>query len=92
MHRCLAAVLAASLLPPTAAGAAAARRVTVPNVVGRQEIVAQQRLRHAGLRSLVLYVHSLTLAGTVVAQKPKAGVRVRARTRVTISVSGGPGP
>jgi beta-lactam-binding protein with PASTA domain len=66
--------------------------VTVPDLVGLSSDEAAARLRALGLTPQVVSVHSLEVAGTVVAQEPAAGVRVARGTRVTISVSGGPGP
>ena len=64
----------------------------MPNVVGAPKATAQARLLAAHLRPRAVYVKSLRLVGTVVAEDPRAGRRVLVNTRVTISVSRGPGP
>jgi beta-lactam-binding protein with PASTA domain len=70
----------------------AIHRTTVPHLLGLQTVVAQSRLRRAGLRSRVIHVKSLKQVGTVVAQSIRPGVKVALRTRVSISISSGPGP
>jgi beta-lactam-binding protein with PASTA domain len=72
--------------------AAGAAQVAVPDVIGDEKDLAEQRLQVAGLSPNVLYVESLHLVGTVVAQDPPGGARVDPGTRVTISISRGPGP
>ncbi len=71
---------------------AAAGEVAVPDVLGDLKDRAEQRLRHAGLSPRVVYVESLRLVGTVVAQDPSGGSSVASGSPVTISISSGPGP
>jgi eukaryotic-like serine/threonine-protein kinase len=68
----------------------AARTVTVPNVVGLQQTVAQRRLNSAGLGSRVRYVSSQKPSGQVVAQGPAAGATANKGSKVQLSVSVGP--
>ena len=68
----------------------APRTVTVPDVVGMDQTVAQQRLRSAGLLVSVSYVTSRTPEGRVTAQTPSGGSTVERGSRVRISVSTGP--
>jgi beta-lactam-binding protein with PASTA domain len=68
----------------------AARTVTVPNVVGLQQTVAQRRLNSAGLGSRVRYVSSQKASGQVVAQGPAAGATANKGSKVQLSVSVGP--
>jgi serine/threonine-protein kinase len=65
---------------------------TVPDLVGAEKDAAEQRLQGIGLDPNVVYVQSLQLVGTVVAQDPGGGTMVDPGTRVTISISSGPGP
>ena len=88
-------LVALAVAQPTVAGVLsvpAASRTTVPQLLGLQIATAQKRLHKAGLASRVVYVKSLALVGSVVAQRPKAGVNVRLGTRVSLSISSGPGP
>ncbi len=73
-------------------GSVAARKVTVPRVVGLLKTNAVVRLQRAHLRTTAVSVHSNALVGTVLAQKPSAGSKVLRGTRVRITVSSGPGP
>jgi serine/threonine-protein kinase len=65
---------------------------TVPDLIGAEKDAADQRLQGIGLAPNVVYVQSLQLVGTVVAQDPGGGAKVDPGTRVTISISSGPGP
>ena len=84
--------------PPAATGGGgggggtttAPRTVTVPNVVGIDQTIAQRRLRSAGLLVTVSYVASRTPEGRVTAQSPSGGSTVERGSRVRISVSTGP--
>lgn len=67
-----------------------AQQVTVPDVVGLQQAVAQRRLNSAGVRSRVTYVASSRPSGQVVSQSPSAGTSLARGSRVRISVSLGP--
>jgi beta-lactam-binding protein with PASTA domain len=69
----------------------AATKVTVPDVVGLQQSVAQRRLNSAGLRARVRYVASSRPSGQVVGQSPGGGTSVARDSRVRIAVSLGPG-
>jgi serine/threonine-protein kinase len=76
-------------------GAAPARpsgQVSVPDLMGQLTDAAQQHVSDLGLAPFVVYVESLKLVGTVIAQAPAAGTRVAPGTRVTITISRGPGP
>jgi len=77
---------------PGAESGVAARKVTVPKVVGMMKAVAVSRLQRAHLRVTAVSMHSNVLVGTVLAEKPAAGAKVRRGTRVRITVSSGPGP
>jgi beta-lactam-binding protein with PASTA domain len=68
----------------------ATQKVSVPNVVGLQQAVAQRRLNAAGLRSRVQYVASSKPSGQVVLQTPAAGESVARGSRVSLNVSRGP--
>jgi eukaryotic-like serine/threonine-protein kinase len=81
------AVAAGAAPAPTTTG-----QTTVPDLVGAERDAADQRLEGIGLAPNVVYVHSLQLVGTVVAQDPGGGAKVDPGTRVTISISSGPGP
>ena len=67
-----------------------ARAVTVPNVVGLQQSVAQRKLHAAGLGARVLYVTSSKSSGIVVSEAPSAGSTAPSGSKVTIRVSVGP--
>jgi serine/threonine-protein kinase len=69
-----------------------AASVSVPRVVGLNQIVAQRRLQAAGLTSNVVYVSSRQPAGRVVAQRPLPGTKVKRGSRVRLNVSTGPNP
>jgi beta-lactam-binding protein with PASTA domain len=75
---------------PGGGGKAKPARVTVPNVVGKQQAGAQQTLVRAGLRSRVTYVTSQQPRGTVIAQSPRAGATAKRNVRVALKVSTGP--
>jgi serine/threonine-protein kinase len=66
--------------------------VSVPDLMGQLTDAAQQHVSDLGLAPFVVYVESLRLVGTVIAQTPAAGTRVAPGSRVTISISRGPGP
>jgi serine/threonine-protein kinase len=74
----------------TGGGGTKAARVTVPNVVGKQQPAAQRALARAGLRSRVTYVTSQQPDGTVVAQSPRAGATAKRNSRVALKISTGP--
>jgi eukaryotic-like serine/threonine-protein kinase len=66
---------------------------TVPNVVGRSQASAQQLVRRASLRPVVVKQPSAKVpGGTVLAQKPGAGVVLKSGSPVTLVISRGPPP
>lgn len=67
-------------------------QVVVPDVVGTQQVPAQQQLQRAGFGVTVGFVPSDEAAGVVVAQNPSAGTRARRGSYVHINVSEGPQP
>jgi beta-lactam-binding protein with PASTA domain len=66
--------------------------VTVPDVTGRQQDVAQKQLNAAGLKAGVVYVASDDSQGTVVSQAPEGGTTQKRGTRIQLNVSLGPTP
>ena len=64
--------------------------VTVPDVTGQQQDVAQKQLNAAGLKAGVVYVASDELQGTVVSQAPEGGTTQKRGTRIQLNVSLGP--
>jgi beta-lactam-binding protein with PASTA domain len=66
--------------------------VTVPDVAGRAQEVAQRQLNSAGLKAGVVYVPSDQPEGTVVSQSPEAGTTQKRGTRIQLNVSLGPSP
>jgi serine/threonine-protein kinase len=66
--------------------------VTVPDVTGRQQDVAQKQLNVAGLKAGVVYVASDEPQGTVVSQAPEGGTTQKRGTRIQLNVSLGPTP
>ena len=66
--------------------------MTVPDVTGEQQDVAQHELNAAGLKAGVVYLKSDEERGTVISQAP-AGATTRARgTRIQLNASFGPRP
>jgi beta-lactam-binding protein with PASTA domain len=66
--------------------------VTVPDVTGRQQDVAQKQLNAAGLKAGVVYVASDEPQGTVVSQAPEGGTTQKRGTRIQLNVSLGSTP
>jgi beta-lactam-binding protein with PASTA domain len=66
--------------------------VTVPDVTGQQQNVAQKQLNAAGLKAGVVYVTSDEVQGTVVSQAPEGGTTQKRGTRIQLNVSLGPTP
>ena len=66
------------------------KQVTIPNVVGQNQIDAVKALTQQGLESRVVEVNSNESAGTVTGQSPAANVVVVEGTQVRINVSSGP--
>jgi serine/threonine-protein kinase len=64
--------------------------VTVPDVTGQQQDVAQRQLNAAGLKAGVVYVASDEVQGTVVSQAPEGGTTQKRGTRIQLNVSRGP--
>jgi beta-lactam-binding protein with PASTA domain len=69
-----------------------AKPVVVPPVVGQSQGSAVNALTGVGLKPVLQTVPSARPAGTVVAQKPKAGSEVDKRSKVTLNISTGTGP
>jgi len=63
--------------------------VTVPDVIGQQQDVAQKQLNAAGLKAGVVYVPSDEVQGTVVSQAPEGGTKQKRGTRIQLNVSRG---
>jgi serine/threonine-protein kinase len=70
----------------------AVKPVVVPQVVGQSQGSAVNALAAVKLKPVLKNVASTKAAGTVVAQKPKAGVQVDKGSKVTLNVSTGSGP
>ena len=66
------------------------KQVTIPNVVGENQIDAVKALTQQGLQSRVVEVTSSKEQGTVTGQSPQGGVTVVEGTEVRINVSSGP--
>jgi beta-lactam-binding protein with PASTA domain len=66
--------------------------VTVPDVTGQQQSVAQKQLNAAGLKAGVVYVASDESQGTVVSQAPEGGTTQKRGSRIQLNVSLGPTP
>ena len=66
--------------------------VTVPEVTGQQQDVAQKQVNTAGLKAGVVYVASDEPQGTVLSQAPQAGTTQKRGTRVQLNVALGPTP
>jgi serine/threonine-protein kinase len=69
-----------------------AKPVVVPQVVGQSQGSAVNALTGVGLKPVLQNVGSAKPAGTVVAQKPKAGSEVDKGSKVTLNISTGTGP
>ena len=66
--------------------------VTVPDLTGQPQEIAQRRLNSAGLKSGIVYVPSNEPEGTVLSQSPEAGTTQKRGTRIQLNVSLGPNP
>jgi serine/threonine-protein kinase len=64
--------------------------VTVPDVTGQQQDVAQKQLNVSGLKAGVVYVASDEVQGTVVSQAPEGGTTQKRGSRIQLNVSLGP--
>jgi serine/threonine-protein kinase len=69
-----------------------AKPVVVPQVVGQSQGSAVNAVTGVGLKPVLQNVGSAKPAGTVVAQKPKAGSEVDKGSKVTLNISTGTGP
>jgi beta-lactam-binding protein with PASTA domain len=69
-----------------------AKPVVVPQVVGQSQGSAVNALTGVGLKPVLQNVASAKPAGTVVAQKPKAGSEVDKGSKVALNISTGTGP
>jgi beta-lactam-binding protein with PASTA domain len=69
-----------------------AKPVVVPQVVGQSQGSAVSALTAVGLKPVLQNVGSTKPAGTVVAQKPKAGSELDKGSKVTLNISTGTGP
>jgi len=78
--------------PPPPPAASKPATVTVPDVTGQQQNVAQRQLNAAGLKAGVVYVASDEQQGTVVSQAPNGGTKQKRGTRIQLNVSLGPTP
>jgi serine/threonine-protein kinase len=70
---------------------AAPQQVSVPNVVGKPQAVAEAEVRQAGLVPKSAPVQSEKEEGTVVDQNPQPGGEVSEGTQVSLNISAGPG-
>ena len=77
-------------VPPPPPPPAKPATVTVPDVTGQQQDVAQKQLNAAGLKAGVVYVASDEVQGTVVSQAPEGGTTQKRGTRIQLNVSRGP--
>jgi serine/threonine-protein kinase len=67
-------------------------RVSVPDVTGQQQDVAQRKLNAAGLKAGVVYLESDEERGTVISQAPGGGTTRARGTRIQLNASFGPRP
>ena len=66
--------------------------MTVLDVTGQQQNVAQRKLNAAGLKAGVVYLKSDQDQGTVVSQAPAGGTTRARGTRIQLNVALGPRP
>jgi len=78
--------------PPPPPPPAKPQTVTVPDITGQQQDVAQKQLNAAGLKAGVVYVSSDQPQGVVLSQAPTAGTTQKRGTRIQLNVSLGPTP
>jgi beta-lactam-binding protein with PASTA domain len=69
-----------------------APKTTVPDLVGKSATDAVSTLANANLKAKVVKVPNEQPVDTVIAQDPKAGIRVQQGTTVRVNVSKGPTP
>lgn len=75
----------------TLTASSGAKPVVVPQVIGQSQGSAVSALTAVGLKPVLQNVGSAKPAGTVVAQKPKAGSEVDKGSKVTLNISTGTG-
>ena len=78
--------------PPPPPPPAPPARVTVPDVTGDQQDVAQRELNAAGLKAGVVYLKSDEDRGSVISQAPAGGTTRARGTRIQLNASFGPRP
>jgi eukaryotic-like serine/threonine-protein kinase len=78
--------------PPPPPPPAPPVRVSVPDVSGQQQDVAQRKLNAAGLKAGVVYLESDEDRGTVISQAPAGGTTRARGTRIQLNASFGPRP
>jgi beta-lactam-binding protein with PASTA domain len=78
--------------PPPPAGSTKPATVTVPDVTGQPQEVAQRRLNSTGLKAGLVYVPSQEEQGTVVSESPDSGGKQKRGARIQLNVSLGPTP
>jgi beta-lactam-binding protein with PASTA domain len=78
--------------PPPPPPPAPSASVTIPDLTGQLQEVAQRHLNSAGLKARVVYLPSDQPQDTVVSQLPQPGTTRKRGTRVQLSVALGPTP
>lgn len=78
--------------PPPPPPPAPPARVSVPDVTGQQQDVAQRKLNAAGLKAGVVYLKSDEERGTVISQAPAGGTTRARGERIQLNASFGPRP
>lgn len=78
--------------PPPPPPPAPPARVSVPDIAGQQQDVAQRELNAAGLKAGVVYLKSDEERGAVISQAPAGGTTLARGTRIQLNASFGPRP
>jgi eukaryotic-like serine/threonine-protein kinase len=78
--------------PPPPPPPAPPATVTVPDLAGQQQHLAQRQLNAAGLKAGVVYLKSDEDRGTVLSQAPAGGATRARGTRIQLNVALGPRP
>ncbi|HUI37719.1 MAG TPA: PASTA domain-containing protein [Gaiellaceae bacterium] len=78
--------------PPPPPPPAPPARVSVPDIAGQQQDVAQRELNAAGLKAGVVYLKSDEARGAVISQAPAGGTTLARGTRIQLNASFGPRP
>jgi beta-lactam-binding protein with PASTA domain len=78
--------------PPPPPPPAPTSSVTIPDVTGQLQHVAQRQLNSAGLKAAVVYLASDQPQDTVISQSPQPGTTRKRGTRVQLNVALGPTP